>query len=172
MLKLLGVSHVPEPTQTKSFAFKTPASNCGVSRVVPVVYFHNGWKGDTLASHQNQDSQFWYGESWYGSALQKTNYESPISDGSRCYYMPEKSGASSDVASDFCYNGLLPEGFGYDEDYKFSVVSQGPQRVSPVMNESSLQRYATSNRYFKEFNSSHEAVAYDLRQLKLFGMLN
>ena len=112
MLELLGVSHVPEPTQTKSFAFKMPASNCGVSQAVQAVSFRNGWKGDTLASHQNQDSQFWYGESLYGSALQKTNYESQIPGGSRCYYMPEKSGAPSDVSSDFSYNGLLPEGFG------------------------------------------------------------
>lgn len=171
MLEFLGLSPVPEPTQPKSFACKTPASNCGISQAVPALSFHNGWEGDTLASRQNQDSQFWYGESWYGCAPQKTDYESQISGGSRCYYMPEKTGPSN-VSGDFCYNGLLPEGFGYDEDYQISAGSQGPPRVSPVPNELSLQRYATSNGHFQGFNSSHETAAYDLRQLKMFGMLN
>lgn len=171
MLELLGVSSVPEPTEPKSFASKAPASNCGVSRAVPEISFHNGWEGDTLASHQNWDSQFWYGENWYGSAPQKTEYESQISGGSRCYYMPEKTGPSN-FSGDFCYNGLLPEGFGFGEDYQISVGSQGPPRVSPALNESSHQRYATGKGHFQGFNTSHETSAYDLRQLKMFGMLN
>lgn len=171
MLEFLGVSAVPEITQANSFAYKTPASSCGVSRDVPAVSFHNGWKGDTLASCQNQDSQLWHGESWYVSAPQKTDYESQISGGPSCYIMPEKTGPSV-VSGDFSYNGLLPEGYGYDKDYQISVGSQGPPRVSPVLNESSLQRYATSNGHFQGFNSSHETAAYDLRQRKIFGMLN
>lgn len=85
--------------------------------------------------------------------------------------MPEKTGPSN-FSGDFCYNGLLPEGFGFGEDYQISVGSQGPPRVSPALNESSHQRYATGKGHFQGFNTSHETSAYDLRQLKMFGMLN
>ena len=33
------------------------------------------------------------------------------------------------------------------------------------LNEYSFKRYATGNRHFQGFNSSHETVAYDLRQM-------
>ena len=57
---------MPKPTQTNYFVYKMHASSCGVSQDVLAISFHNDWKGDILASFQNRDSQFWYGESWYG----------------------------------------------------------------------------------------------------------
>lgn len=105
-----------------------------------------------------------YGKNWYGYASQKLEYDSQISCSSSCYYMLEKVGPNN-FSGDFCYNGLLLEGFGYGGDYQISIGSQGSPKVSPLLNELSLQRYAIGNGHFQGFNSSHETVAYDLRQL-------
>lgn len=50
MIELLGVILVLEPTHPKYFSCKTLASNCGVSRAILRISFHNVWEGDTLAS--------------------------------------------------------------------------------------------------------------------------
>lgn len=55
-------------TWPKYFACKTSAFNYGVSVAIPKIYFHNVWEEDTIASRQNWDPRFWYGENWYGYA--------------------------------------------------------------------------------------------------------
>lgn len=51
-------------------------------------------------------------------------------------------------------------------DYQTSIGSQGPQKVSPLLNELSLYGH------FQRFNSSHETIAYDLRELNSISSTN
>ena len=74
MLEFLGPSPVPKPAKTNEIL----ASSYEVSQDVLAISFHNDRKGVNLASSQNHGSQFWYGESWYGFAPQKIDYESQI----------------------------------------------------------------------------------------------